>query len=134
MYNCILPQTNCIISFSQSHCRGTPPCHAYSHTRPDTRESSSQQAWGHLSTVMWRGIIDPFYLVIKTSVRGVVTGVSVRTEGECVSGWDRLRDRRGDPKGQWLSRRGLRGQHYNITCLHSCSTRPAAVQGGPAVD
>lgn len=37
--------------------------------------------------------------MIKTSVRGAVTGVSARGEGECISGWDRLRDRRGDSKG-----------------------------------
>jgi len=55
---------------------------------------------------MWTDIIDPLYLMIKTSVRGAVTGVSARGEGECISGWDRLRDRRGDSKGYWLSRCG----------------------------
>ena len=91
--------------FLQKH---TPPSQpsALPHSHGQTRGKAPHNGHGDTSAVMWTDIIDPLYLMIKTSERGAVTGVSVRREGECISGWDRLRDSRGDSKGYWLSRPG----------------------------
>ena len=43
-----------------------------------------------------------------------VTGVSVRREGECISGWDRLRDSRGELQRLPAVKTWLRGRHCNI--------------------
>lgn len=83
-------------------------------TWPDTRESSSLWPWWHVPAAMWKDIIDLLYLMVKTSVRGGDRGQCQERENECISGQDRLRDRRGDSRGYQLSRRGLRVQHCNI--------------------
>lgn len=63
---------------------------------------------------MWKDIIDLLYLMVKTSVRGGDRGQCQERESECISGQDRLRDRRGDSRGYQLSRRGLRARHCNM--------------------
>lgn len=63
-----------------------------------------------------------------------VTGVSVRGEGECISGLDRLRDSRGELQRLPAVKTWLRGRHCNIMfTLLSRAPRgpPAAVWTSP---
>lgn len=82
----------CVFDEDTRHRHGSPPL-----TWLDTKESSSLWLRGHPPAVMLADIIDLLYLMVKTSVR-VVTGVSVSGAGECISGWEGLRDGGATPE------------------------------------
>lgn len=82
---------------------------------------------------MWKDVIDLPYLMVKNRGSEGGGGHSVRREGECISGWDRLKDRRGDSKGYQLSSCGCVADmvisHVYTLVIHAAQTPPLSLAG-----
>lgn len=107
VYSILHTETICGVCLRQRHQHhGTPPLHAYECSHGQTQGKAPHYGRGDVCPLWCGKTLSTFSISWLKPLCGVATGVSVRREGECISGWDRLRDRRGDSEGYELSRRG----------------------------